>query len=339
MHSNLDYGPAHQPDELPPSAKLQAGYVRYVRIKPEEGPEGEICLETCIRRSQSGGIYDEHQNPDQFHYTAISYAWGDATARHPVFVDGHKRLVATNLWHFIQRAIIQRTETQGTKEVRTELLASARASLPPPSCQRFADDYVVHLERLQALQRLGWPEDWLWIDALCIDQLDDHERTHQVGIMSEIFGRADLVISWLGPAYNNSEHAMTAISYYSDKFPVNPIISPTELSEAICSLCERPYWKRLWVFQELKHARHIMLMCGKDTIFWNVFRNVWSVIVDTVTTSEDASDRLRESLATRMMALRTKPMDFSLWNLLKETKNLECADRRDRVYALLSVAA
>ena len=39
-----------------------------------------------------------------------------------------------------------------------------------------------------------------------------------------------------------------------------------------------------------------------------------------------------------MITLRTKPMDFSLWNLLKETRNLECADRRDRVYALLSVA-
>jgi hypothetical protein len=31
-------------------------------------------------------------------------------------------------------------------------------------------------------------------------------------------------------------------------------------------------------------------------------------------------------------------MDFSLWNLLQETKNLQCADRRDRVYALLSIA-
>jgi hypothetical protein len=38
------------------------------------------------------------------------------------------------------------------------------------------------------------------------------------------------------------------------------------------------------------------------------------------------------------MTLRTKPIDFSLWNLLRETGNLECADQRDRVYALLSVA-
>ena len=31
-------------------------------------------------------------------------------------------------------------------------------------------------------------------------------------------------------------------------------------------------------------------------------------------------------------------MDFSLWNLLRETQTLECSNPRDRVYALLSVA-
>jgi hypothetical protein len=132
---------------------------------------------------------------------------------------------------------------------------------------------------------------------------------------------------------------MSTIASYGDKFSVEQqIISPAELSEAICSLCERPYWKRLWVFQELRHAKGIRLLCGEDSLSWDDFRNVWRVIVDIAATSEDASERLRQSLATRMMILRTKPMDFSLWNLLKETRNLECADRRDRVYALLSVA-
>lgn len=44
MDPNLDSEPKDQPDELPPSAKLQAGYVRYVRIKPEEGPDEEVYL-------------------------------------------------------------------------------------------------------------------------------------------------------------------------------------------------------------------------------------------------------------------------------------------------------
>lgn len=324
MDPNPDFESKDQPDELPPSAKLQAGYVRYVRIKPEERPDGQICLETCIRRSRSRGFY----------YIAVSYAWGDATPRHPVIVDGHERLIATNLWHFVQRANMQRTTLQVTKEHRNLII------------EQLASRRLQSLESLRELRRKlkeldcsYWPEDWLWVDALCIDQSNADERTHQVGIMSEIFGRADQVISWLGPAYDNSEHAMSAIATYSDKVSVeHQNISPADLSDAICSLCERPYWKRLWVFQELRHAKDISLLCGEHSLSWDDFRNVWRVIVDIATTSEDASERLRQSLATRMMTLRTKPMDFSLWNLLKETRNLECADRRDRVYALLSVA-
>lgn len=265
MDPNLDSESKDQPDELQPSAKLQAGYVRYVRIKPEEGPDGEICLETCIRRSQPHRDHHKQAYTKRFHYTAVSYAWGDATLRHPVIVDGEKCLVATNLWHFLQRTNMQRKELQGMKEVRSRVLASRKASLLSrgQSLEEFHHNFV----RLEALRRQGWPENWLWIDALCIDQSDDRERMHQVGIMSEIFGRADQMISWLGPAYDDSEHAMSTIASYGDKFSVkHQIISPAELSEAICSLCERPYWKRLWVFQELRHANLIVLMCGEHSL-------------------------------------------------------------------------
>jgi hypothetical protein len=39
---------------------------------------------------------------------------------------------------------------------------------------------------------------WLWIDALCIDQDNVAERNHQVQQMGLIFSRAEEVISWLG---------------------------------------------------------------------------------------------------------------------------------------------
>ena len=106
---------------------------------------------------------------------------------------------------------------------------------------------------------------------------------------------------------------MSVIFAYSDEFPVeHQVISPTELSDAICSLCERAYWERVWVFQELRHARLIVLICGDQSLSWDRFKNLWRVIVDIAATSEDASERLRQSLATRMLTLRTKTLDFSL---------------------------
>jgi hypothetical protein len=381
MRPTLDTESESKPDYLPPDAKLQAGYIRYIRLLPTKDCFGEIRLETCIRRSRLDDESDENRTPEKFFYSAISYSWGDPTPSRTVVVDGQERLVAENLWQFLQRANLQRIDLQQDRSQRVERVRSEQADWSkisfesPTAYSQFKDamesmlrysksqnaeisiterfsriiprlkrgiEHLGYEHRMKDIvsERVGWPEDWLWIDALCIDQLDAHERTHQVGIMSQIFGRADQVISWLGPAYDNSEHAMNAFAGYTSERESSEhlILDQRELSEAICRLCERPYWKRLWVFQELKHAKDIKLMCGDETISWSQFKQLWRAIIEIATTDEVRSERLNQSLATRMMTLRSKPMNFSLWNLLNETRNLECADRRDRVYALLSVA-
>jgi hypothetical protein len=306
------------PDDFtPPSARLEAGYVRYVCILPalvDDSP-GTIRCRTRITRS----------GHETVPYLALSYAWGDPTPKHAIFVDGERRLVAENLWQF---------------------LCEAKTKPQQFSC-------------------------WLWIDALSIDQSDAEERKQQVGIMSTIFRNAFEVIVWLGQECDDSILAMRVLSLvvqpslrsvysrwgasrqgtihravYSTG---NPHVTPSAMDEpyvvwtmdvpkAIVNLCQRPFWKRLWVFQELRHAKDIRLVCGQETITWTAFRNLWSVIVEHECFQDDISELLNNSLATRMMTLRMKPMDFSLWNLLKVTRSLDCADEHDRVYALLSVA-
>jgi hypothetical protein len=359
MRPTLDPASESKPDELPSDAKLQAGYIRYIRILPTEGPKGEVCFETCIRRSLSNDDSDEDRISKRLPYTAISYSWGDPTPSHPVIVDGQKRLVATNLWHFLQRANMQRVDLRQENSQRFEDVRAQQADWKsarfesPTAYLEFEDSMeellrdaesrtvelswaressmesligVEYVELKHLLQDLmaksrGLLENWLWIDALCIDQSDARERTHQVGIMSQIFGRADQVVSWVGPEYDNSEHAMATIGRYARGYKSikQDTLSQSELSEAICYLCERPYWKRLWIFQELRHAKCIILMCGASSISWEQFTHLWRAIVEIATTDEDRSERLKKSLATRMMTLRSKPIDFSLWNLLKET--------------------
>jgi hypothetical protein len=38
----------------------------------------------------------------------------------------------------------------------------------------------------------------LWVDAACINQGNGPERSSQVGLMSQIYGRAVAVLAWLG---------------------------------------------------------------------------------------------------------------------------------------------
>ncbi|UKZ48123.1 hypothetical protein TrVGV298_002359 [Trichoderma virens] len=51
-----------------------------------------------------------------------------------------------------------------------------------------------------ALERLRLPDEdrILWIDALCINQADNKEKTQQVRLMGEIYSRARRVLIWLG---------------------------------------------------------------------------------------------------------------------------------------------
>jgi hypothetical protein len=47
--------------------------------------------------------------------------------------------------------------------------------------------------------------DYLWIDAICVDQNDLVERGHQVALMDAIYKRATLVLACVGPHADDSE--------------------------------------------------------------------------------------------------------------------------------------
>ena len=51
-----------------------------------------------------------------------------------------------------------------------------------------------------ALRRLRCPDDplVLWIDAICINQIDELERTHQVSMMRSIYMKSIETLIWLG---------------------------------------------------------------------------------------------------------------------------------------------
>ena len=173
---------------------------------------------------------------------------------------------------------------------------------------------------------------WLWIDALSIDQHCPEERTHQVGMMSAIFSDARRVVVWLGPAYERSDEAMRALSRPS-RLHLPATLGDPDTTKAIEALFVRPYWVRLWIYQELKSARKLAVMCGNAILDWVALETY----VHDLYMDYDVQD-LFDTPAVRMILLRTRSIGTSLWHMLEATKHLRCADQRDRVYALLSVA-
>jgi hypothetical protein len=60
-----------------------------------------------------------------------------------------------------------------------------------------------------ALQHLRRPSETriLWVDALCINQSDTAERSHQVSLMRDVYSRCARDVAWLGPLHDSDAFA------------------------------------------------------------------------------------------------------------------------------------
>jgi hypothetical protein len=131
-----------------------------------------------------------------------------------------------------------------------------------------------------ALQRLRSRDHTviLWVDAICINQDSNEERSDQVRLMMSIYRTARRVAIWLGPEEDDSMTAMDLIwkLYWNPGFLNSMIDDPDLLPDvkALALLFHRDYWDRLWVLQEVLNARKKAVYCGKDAIPYSMLETV-----------------------------------------------------------------
>jgi hypothetical protein len=224
--------------------------------------------------------------------------------------------------------------TWGSQHGIHEIYVNDRPLLVPKNLFRF----------LNCARDLGGDlSGWIWCDMLSINQVDLAERGYQVTLMSRIFHTAQTVVVWLGPAHRGSDLAMSAIARISsgERFAKQAFHLWTgDAGHAMDDICRRNYWRRLWIFQELRLARRIRLMCGSKTAPWDKFQAVMEFANSRsgIAQLDDNTEVVASSPAMRMVKLNLKSVDTALWSLIQETKHLRCFDARDKVYALLGVA-
>jgi len=204
----------------------------------------------------------------------------------------------------------------------------------------------------------------LWIDALSINQFNTEERNHQVAQMGQVFSKAKQVAVWLGESDEHSSNVFQLLSNVSQwkKICHSPDNHPTEV-RALKAFCERKYWKRLWIIQELLLARDIYVYCGEDSCKW--FRLWW--FLQTVEKSSPALAhdwRLGEYsnlpshqnifaaicpskslLPFRIKDMKTPQTNWRVYHpgpplmkLVQEYGDSECEDRRDKIFGLSGLA-
>lgn len=167
-----------------------------------------------------------NDDPD---YVALSYAWTEHKATHLIYLNGTQVIVRPNLFNYLK---------------------------------------LMHRER---------DSDWIFIDALCINQADVKERESQVSLMGDVYRSAREVIAWVGSSGDLLElvgedgwlkwqrlfGSPKGIDTMFFQMPEDARLKIMHLF--IDAFCNRSYWNRLWIVQEVVLARSL-------TIRWHTLR-------------------------------------------------------------------
>jgi hypothetical protein len=139
-------------------------------------------------------------------------------------------------------------------------------------------------------------DEYIWIDAICINQVDDVEKAAQVDLMGTIYSRAGATFVWLGKADAQTPRVQSMIHDIAqavDKYApdinallgafgeVNPedpeylrrigLQDSTTWEDwfALVRFLQRRWFRRVWTVQEVVLANQVVIRCGTYIFDWD----------------------------------------------------------------------
>ncbi|CZR51400.1 uncharacterized protein PAC_01275 [Phialocephala subalpina] len=308
--------------------------IRLLKLIPAP-PRGEVVIEVFHA--------DATSNPE---YEALSYVWGAPDLTHEVCIRTSRNDILS---------LNQRLEKLSFRETRSKLRV-----LPITRNLAKALSYLTLPDRPRIL----------WIDAICINQTDEVEKSREVAKMGEIYGQASRVVVWLGEGQEDSSLAITTLKAigesieYSDdgSWEIKPgseaYYLESELSNprtargkvliwmAIRNFFQAPWFTRLWVFQEVGRASDTIFMVGAEQVRRHILLGAFEWVIYSSKRSASLSRGI-PILDEKIIEIARPVFDHSrrrktlghtpFRDLVNWTKRMRCYDPRDRIYALLSL--
>lgn len=247
-------------------------------------------------------------------YTAISYTWGDPTLVTVVLVN----------------------------EKRLEVRRNCEDVLSKP-----------------CLNKGGY----FWIDAICINQADKDEKSSQVASMGDVFKDATQTLACVGRNENDSKFLFESLrkdrNFWHLFYWGTHVVSSrrircwrrlrrkttiARLYNALSKFLKRPYFQRVWIYQELFFGRNIHVCCEDETaevsLFWGLYVafESWPMDDNKLLKGVDRS-RLEEMHDNFRFILHTgvsQGKRLSLLRMIRVVKVLQSEDPRDRVFGTLA---
>lgn len=303
-------------------------------------------------------------------YDALSYTWGDPRCAYL-----HLDSPETSIGY-----------TQDCYEVRCN-----------------GSKFMVRRNLKDALDMLQWwystspaKQNFVWIDAICIDQTSILERESQVSLMDRIYRKASTVIAWIGQEDASTPDALTVIERissvpiisgsvdsasasdlieYAKMFTTQDMLSPSaHISKlgieplslkhwlGLIGFLHRPYFKRVWVVQEVTLANKLLAICGRRSFEWTALSKTLLFIALTNWVTQLHTEYLRvysqsdPGIYHRLLQLNLEPgygayyltqtrretrnfnRLFRFATLLKSHRHCDASDPRDKIFALIGIS-
>ncbi|KAK6829065.1 hypothetical protein RU639_003700 [Aspergillus parasiticus] len=222
----------------------------------------------------------------------------------------------------------------------------------------------VTLNLYLALQHLRLQDEdrILWVDGICIDQANHKERGHQVRHMGDIYKQAERVLFWLGqPTYEtnvvldslhqlqkeSTKHACRTwelsdprwVDLWStlqlnlgNKYPDLRVRQRRGLEE----LLNRPWFRRVWILQEVANARAGLVCCGQKSVSAHIFP-LGPLLIDVIPNAQ--SQAVLDIMPGPSRAGTWWNMNRDLYTLLQKFRASEARLPCDMVFALLGLSS
>ena len=190
----------------------------------------------------------------------------------------------------------------------------------------------------------------LWIDAICINKNDMHERNEQVRQMGRIYSQASRILIWLGPPDAEIEKTMLALLIPGALEGRQYEQFPKDIALGLRRILSQPWWHRIWVIQEHVLATADPIVgCGYTWLGWTQLSSALldysrSKIDESGTTINDRSSTwITDPFSIiRHVSLRKQWNDQnyfpetrgSIAEIVERTRGYQATDKRDQVFAI-----
>ena len=221
---------------------------------------------------------------------------------------------------------------------------------------------------LRSLRRADRPRR-LWIDAICINQGDQEERSSQVLLMRQIYSYASRVVVWLGidtpenvsasnllrsviemAEFDGSPGASETLSQWDiarvGNYLKTDVLAKEGLPYLYHNLLMQVWWERVWVIQEVAVSSRATVIVGGSQFEWSsVFGAIMAIALSVASPVRPGSRFHDASIDNihnlgKIEALRRRVEQGSLLSIstLVAGNRQAATDPRDLVYAFLGLA-